>query len=64
MRMSKRITCPKCSSILEYDDRSVYEGNRDFEDFDCPICGYTVATVFTDSLPVVHVISKKESWNK
>lgn len=64
MRMPKKVTCPKCSSVLEYDARSVHEGNRDFEDFDCPICGYNIATVFTDLLPVVRVISKNEYWNK
>ena len=62
MRVPKRVTCPQCGFILEYDDRSIHEGNRDFEDFDCPICGYTVDTVFTDLLPIVRVISKNDNW--
>ena len=45
-------------SILEYDDKSVWEGNRDFEDITCPICKKIVATVFTDLVPVVRVIKE------
>ena len=44
--MIKRVTCSKCGSVLEYDNRSIHEGNRDFEEFDCPICGYMIDTVF------------------
>lgn len=64
MRMPKRVTCPKCSSNLGYDNRSVHEGNRDFEDFHCSICGYTIDTIFTDLSPNVRVISKNENCNK
>ena len=42
--MFKKVTCDKCKSILEYDDKSVWEGNRDFEDITCPICKKIVAT--------------------
>ena len=54
--MVKRVMCPKCGAICEYDDKSVWEGNRDFEDVECPICGYVLATVFTDLLPKARVI--------
>lgn len=57
--MLKRVICNKCKSILEYDDKSVWEGNRDFEDFICPVCKNVVATVFTDhQIPVVRLIKK------
>lgn len=62
--MIKRVTCSKCGSVLEYDNRSIHEGNRDFEEFDCPICGYMIDTVFTDLLPNIRVISKNENWDK
>lgn len=47
--MLKKVTCLKHSSILEYDDQSDHEGNKDF---DCPICDYTIAIVFIDFIPV------------
>ena len=56
--MFKKITCDKCKSILEYDDKSVWEGNRDLENITCPICKKIVATVFTDLVPVVRVIKE------
>lgn len=57
----KRVTCNKCKSILEYNDKFVWEGNRDFEDFICPVCKNVVATVFTDQIPVVRLIKKGDS---
>lgn len=56
--MLKRVTCDKCKSVLEYDDKSVWEGNRDFEDFTCPVCKNIVATVFTDQIPIVRLIEE------
>lgn len=56
--MLKKVICDKCNSILEYDDKSIWEGNRDFEDFICPVCRNIVATVFTDQIPVVRLIKK------
>lgn len=35
----KRIKCPNCGAIIEYDYKTVFEGNRDFEEIDCPDCG-------------------------
>ena len=46
--MIKRVICPECRSECEYDNKSVWEGNREFEDFKCPVCGYVLDTVFTD----------------
>ena len=56
--MIKRVVCPKCGSECEYDDKSVWEGNREMEDFLCPECGYVLATVFTDQLPTVTLIKR------
>lgn len=30
--MKKRITCDNCKSLLEYDNKSIHEGHRDFEE--------------------------------
>ena len=33
--MIHRVTCDKCGSISEYDDKSIWEGNREHEDIEC-----------------------------
>lgn len=43
--MVKRVICPECGSECQYDDRSVWEGNREMEDFECPVCGHILARV-------------------
>lgn len=58
--MIKRLICPECESECEYVNKSVWKGNRDFEDFKCPVCGYVFDTVFTDQLPNVRLIKKGE----
>ena len=56
--MIKRVICPECGSECEYDNKSVWEGNREFEDFGCPVCGHVLDRVFTDQLPNVRLIKK------
>lgn len=56
--MIRREICPQCGSECEYDDKSVWEGNREMEDFCCPVCDYVLATVFTDQIPHVRLIKK------
>lgn len=34
--MIHRVTCDRCGSISEYDDKSIWEGNREHEDIECP----------------------------
>lgn len=51
-----KVTCNKCNSILEYENKSIHEGNRDHEDVPCPICNNVVASVFTDLRPSVRLI--------
>lgn len=58
--MKKRITCDNCKSLLEYDNKSIHEGHRDFEEITCPICKAVVARVFTDLTPVAYVIKESE----
>ena len=53
--MLKRVVCNKCNSVLEYDDKSVCEGNRDFEEVNCPKCRNVVARVFTDLCPRIRL---------
>ncbi len=36
--MKKTVTCKKCGSVLEYDDKSIWEGNRENEELECPVC--------------------------
>lgn len=58
--MKKRITCNNCNSLLEYDDKSIHEGNRDFEEIMCPICKTVVIRVFTDLTPTAYVVKEFE----
>lgn len=48
--------CEKCGAVLEYENRSVMEGCRDFEDVVCPVCHNIIDTVFTDLIPIARVI--------
>ncbi len=56
--MKRQVVCENCNSVLEYDDRSVWLGNRDHEDIPCPVCKSIVDTGFTDQIPIVRVIKK------
>lgn len=56
--MKRQVVCKKCSSVLEYDDKSVWLGNRDYEDILCPICRNIVDTIFTDQISTVRIIKK------
>ena len=58
--MSHRVTCDRCGSISEYDDKSVWEGNREREDVKCPVCGNVIDSVFTYLIPVARLIKKGE----
>lgn len=58
--MIHRVVCAECKSLLEYDDKSVWLGNRDFEDIECPVCRNVIDTVFTDQSPVVRLIKRGE----
>lgn len=57
--MLRKVICSKCNVVLEYDDKSVWEGNRDFEDVNCPNCGNKIATVFTDLIPNIRIVDDK-----
>ena len=59
--MMHRAICNRCGSISEYDDKSIWEGNREFEDITCPECGNIIGSVFTDLIPVVRLIKKGEN---
>lgn len=56
--MKHRVTCPNCVSLVEYDDRSVWEGNKEHEEFICPVCQAVIGTAFTDQIPHVTLICK------
>lgn len=56
--MKHSVICPQCGAICEYDDRSVWEGNREQEEFICPECRYVLATAFTDQIPSVRLIKR------
>lgn len=58
--MIHRVTCDRCGSISEYDDKSIWEGNREHEDIERPVCGNIIDSAFTDLTPVARLIKKGE----
>lgn len=58
--MLRRIRCKECNSLVEYDNRSIVEGNRDFENINCPKCGTYLTRVFTDLTPSVQLVDESE----
>ena len=54
--MIMRVRCPGCGSLCEYDNKSVWEGNREMEDFECPKCNTLLDRVLTDKIPIVRII--------
>lgn len=56
----KRVKCPKCGCTVEYNDKSVWEGNRDFEDVKCPNCNEHLDRVFTDGFPNPRVVENSD----
>lgn len=50
------VCCEICNSLVEYDNTSIVEGNRDFENIDCSRCNTTLTRVFTDLVPVVRIV--------
>lgn len=49
--MKHTVTCTRCGAVCEYDDKSAWEGNRDFENVDCSKCENVIGRVFTDLDP-------------
>lgn len=60
--MIHRVTCDRCGSISEYDDKSIWEGNREHEDIECPVCGNIIDSAFTDLTPVARLIAFCTLW--
>ena len=58
--MVKTVVCEKCGNTIEYEDKSVFEGNRGFEEVVCPVCGNELCQVFTDLFPNPRVVKKHE----
>ena len=56
--MINKISCLKCGTLCEYDDKPVWEGNRDFEEVKCPKCREVLDEIFTDQIPVVRIIEE------
>ncbi len=54
--MPQKIVCPQCKAVCEFNTKSVWEGNRDFEEYLCPDCGCVLATAFTDQIPNIKII--------
>lgn len=59
----KRIICCNCNSIIEYDDKSIWEGNREREEIHCPVCGKYLLSIFTDLSPTVRIIEKNDRFS-
>ncbi len=58
--MLQRIRCKECNSLVEYDNRSIVEGNRDFENINCPKCGAYLTRVFTDLSPFGQLVDESK----
>ena len=58
--MVRRVECQRCGSLCEYDDKSTWDGNRDFEDIVCPKCGEVLNRVFTDLCPSARIINEEK----
>lgn len=56
IELMKKIKCPNCGCTVAYEDKSVREGNRDFEDVTCQKCKEYLTKVFTDGFPNPYVI--------
>ena len=56
----RRVTCPKCGKLVEYEDKSTWEGNRDFEDVNCPSCDEHITRVFTNLLPNPRIVDDED----
>lgn len=59
--MWKKVSCEKCNSQLEYEDKSLWEGNREREEVCCPVCWNEVVSVFTDLIPQVRVVKRGDN---
>nr|WP_297708944.1 hypothetical protein [uncultured Butyrivibrio sp.] len=57
----KRIMCPKCGCLVEYNDKTVWEGNREFEDVNCPNCGEHLDRVFIDGSPNERIVNENNT---
>lgn len=62
--MKHKVTCPVCGAVFDYDDKSVFEGNREHEDVDCPWCQTTYTRVFTDGFPSPRLIEPGDPSKK
>ena len=56
----KRVKCPKCGCIVEYNDKSVWEGNRDFEEVKCPNCKEQLDRIFMDGFPNPRIVESND----
>ena len=54
----KQQRCPQCGSHCEYEISTVWEGNREREEYYCPKCGYLLDSVVTDRVPNVRIIEE------
>lgn len=54
----RRVLCETCQNWIEFEDKTIWEGNRDFEKVICPVCGNLLAEVFTDLTPNPRVAKK------
>ena len=60
----RTVICKQCGSECKYDDHSVWEGNREFEEVICPCCGAVLDRVFTDKIPIAKVVKSGMSEEK
>ncbi|MCR5349690.1 MAG: hypothetical protein K6E20_01720 [Acholeplasmatales bacterium] len=56
----KIIICPKCGCKVEYENKSIWEGNRELEEVNCPNCDYLLDKVFTDLNPNPKIVKSND----
>ena len=59
-KIMRIVKCTKCGCDVGYNEKSIWEGNRDFEDVNCPNCNEYITKIFTDGNPNPYLINKSE----
>jgi endogenous inhibitor of DNA gyrase (YacG/DUF329 family) len=54
----KIVKCPNCGCTVEYNDKSIWEGNRELEDVECPYCKELLDRVFIDGSPTPRIVKR------
>ena len=56
----KIVICPNCGCKVEYESKSIWEGNRELEEVNCPNCNHLLDKVFTDLNPNPKIVKSND----